>query len=284
MGTQVTRTENPLSNSYILPCKVASPGSKSSDNMPTPHPLNPAACFSSFSVSVTKTKKRKEREESHKIGYFESLIQANARFYGKRYAEVYSVYEKILQQDPYHLTALYRQSIGFWKCGFIDQALTNLKTLLLKYPKDEEAWAAKGAIQIQKNQYNAALNDIKKSALLNPSSDFIQQVLLENCYYAFRQLPENEIPDLLELGVEDRSLLKAIAFASQNNYTSAVQELSTTMSTNPNSLSSKVLTIFKIRIQDLASLSQSHLSPKKSSSFSVSSLLDGGYSQPHGDF
>lgn len=267
MVAQTTQTRNSPFIPYSIPREVASPCSKPSDN--------PGGYFSSFHAGNTTTKKRKERE-SHQSGYFESLIQANALFYSKRYSEVYSKYEKILYQDPYHSTALYRQSICFWKGGFINQALANLRVLLSKYPQDEEAWATKGAIHIQKHEYKAALKDIKKSFSVNSSSHFIQHVLLENCYYAFRQVLENVPPDLSELEVEDRSLLKAIAFASKNNYSSAVQELSRTRSTNTNSLASKVLTIFKTVIQDLPSLSQTPLSAKKSSQISVSSLLIGG--------
>ncbi|MBS0648927.1 MAG: hypothetical protein JSS10_06875 [Verrucomicrobia bacterium] len=262
MGAQVVAIGNlPLVHN-ILSDEGSFQGSQTPDSVSPSHADHRMA--SSLDVETT-TKKRKERELP-KVD-FGSLIQANGLFHLKCYVEAYSKYETVLGQDPYHLTALYRHSVGFWKRGFVNQALATLKQLLSKYPQDAEAWATKGAILIQQSQEKAALIDLKKSVSLDPSLEFIQHVLLKNCSYAFRQIPENETAYSSLPEQEDQALFKALRFASQNKYRPAVQALSNTDISDPESLSSKVLIIFDHLIQD------PRLSTQKRSRLTVADLL-----------
>jgi len=171
------------------------------------------------------------------LNEFEVCINTgNKLFIQQDYAKAMMYYEQVLHSDPYHLAALDRKSTCLWKLGSLKNGIDCLTLILQCYPTHAPTWAKRGAVFIQQHKYPEALADLKKSVALNSSRIFLEFVLLLHCYYSFQKVqdtasfylnyPSRDSQGRQLVSEDDLCLLRGIFFASQQDYRSALQELS----------------------------------------------------------
>lgn len=162
---------------------------------------------------------------------------------------------ELSKNDPAHFQkALYRKSKCCWMLGRLVEAKECLDSLLKFYPDDAQAWARRGAILIQQHEYPEALANLKHGfALSKNPQHLVEYTVLFDCYDSFANATDTTAFHLQHISYDlkgnplvsedDLHLLRGIFFASRQNYTSALKELSFADQKPSNSLEKHTLQI-----------------------------------------
>lgn len=241
---------------------------------------------------ATNTRKRLSIHSNNLIERADSYLRL------RQYQNALSFYDSIISKnDPNNLQiALYRKSKCCWMLGHLNDARNCLDHLLELYPNDAEAWARRGAILIQQHEYPEALDNLKRSFVLSKASPFfVEYTILFDCYDSFANATDapafQQVSDDLQgtprVSEDDLHLLRGIFFASRQNYTSALEELSIPAQKPFNRLAAQTLEV----VQNIYAR-RGHIAreqPKGATSqakrISISALLNGNdIDPPRADF